>query len=89
MKSALSNLPEPGPPASDATRTLRGALLLTAGRVDQTESEIKSLPSSSPLASALREIVPQMCPERTSQNCKICLAGCPIPLKKHWNLGFL
>src|SRR5437667_12439384 len=57
LLAALSTLPEPGPPASDATRTLRGALLLAAGRVDQTEAEIKNLPSNSRLGSPLREII--------------------------------
>src|SRR6266853_651498 len=54
---AVSSFPENAVPASDPTRTLHDALLLAVGRVDQAESDLKGVQNSSPLATALRELI--------------------------------
>ena len=55
LLSALTGYPEGRSPASDGERTLRAALLLAAGRVDQAEADLKNL--NSPQANALREVI--------------------------------
>jgi tetratricopeptide (TPR) repeat protein len=57
LLAGMSNFPENATLSSDATRTLHAALLLSVGRVDQTESELKSIQNSAPLAAALREVI--------------------------------
>ncbi len=55
--AALSRYPETRTPASDAERVFHAALLLAAGQVAQTESELKNLSAASPLAGAIREVI--------------------------------
>jgi tetratricopeptide (TPR) repeat protein len=57
LLGALGSFPENATMTSDAARTLHAALLLAAGRVDQTESELKNVQASSPHAAALREVI--------------------------------
>jgi Tfp pilus assembly protein PilF len=57
LVTALSLYPENPAPASDAERLLRASLLLSVGQVQQTETELKELKSSSPAANALRELI--------------------------------
>jgi tetratricopeptide (TPR) repeat protein len=57
LLGALGSWPESATPGSDAERLLHGALLLAAGRVEQTEADLKSLTTPSPLANALREVI--------------------------------
>jgi tetratricopeptide (TPR) repeat protein len=57
LLGALASFPENASLGSDAARTLHAALLLGAGRVDQTESELKNVQGSSQSAAALREVI--------------------------------
>jgi len=57
LLASLGRYPENRAPASDAERALRAALLLAAGRAEQTEAELSRLPPSSPPANAFREII--------------------------------
>jgi len=57
LLAALGRYPENRAPGSDAERALRAALLLAAGRVEQTEAELMRLPPASPPVNALREII--------------------------------
>src|SRR5262249_44075220 len=57
LLGALGSFPENATLSSDPARTLHAALMLAAGRVDQTESELKSIQGSSPSAAALREVI--------------------------------
>ena len=57
LLGALGSYPENASPDSDAARTLHAALLLAAGRVEQTESELKNVQASSLSAAALREVI--------------------------------
>jgi len=57
LLAALSTLPEIAAGVSAPVHTLRAALFLAAGKVEQTETELKDAPVTSPLASALRELI--------------------------------
>ncbi len=57
LLAALAAYPENRQPATDAERTFFAALLLAAGRVEQVETALKSLPTQSRFATALREVI--------------------------------
>ncbi|PYJ02057.1 MAG: hypothetical protein DME25_16990, partial [Verrucomicrobia bacterium] len=57
LLAALNSYSEGRTPASDAERLLHAALLLAAGRVEQTETDLKALTKPSPVADALREVI--------------------------------
>jgi Tfp pilus assembly protein PilF len=57
LLAALSALPESASGASASVHTLRGALLLAAGKVEQTETELRDVQAGSPFATALRELI--------------------------------
>lgn len=57
LLEALNGYPETRTPGSDAERILRAALLLGAGQVEHTVSELKSVPVGAPPAEALREVI--------------------------------
>ena len=57
LLEALNAYPETRQPASDAERVFHAALLLGAGQVEQTLSELKSVPAGSAPAEALREVI--------------------------------
>ena len=57
LLAALDGFPADRTPAAEADRALRAALLLSVGRVDQAEADLAALPSGSPQANALRELI--------------------------------
>ena len=57
LPQALSLYPENRPPASDAEKIYRAAVLLAVGGVPETEAILQTFPDASPLADALRELI--------------------------------
>ncbi len=54
---AVNAYPQDRNPASDHERIYLAAILLSVGRVDQTEANLKSLTTASPLSNALRQAI--------------------------------
>ena len=57
MLGALQAYPEDRQPASDAERGLQAALLLAAGRAAQAETSLRNMPTATPAAKAVREVI--------------------------------
>jgi tetratricopeptide (TPR) repeat protein len=57
LLQALNSLPENWRPSSDNEKVYESALLLAAGKVDEVQTNLNGLQSSSPLADALREVI--------------------------------
>lgn len=57
LLKALDAYPADRVPASDGERIYRAAVLLAAGQVPAAEIVLRSLPSTAPLAQALREVI--------------------------------
>src|SRR5262249_13621072 len=57
LLAALAAYPDARPPASDAERTFLAALLLSVGRVDETEKALAGLQAPNSAAAALRRLI--------------------------------
>lgn len=57
LLEALNAYPEERKPATDSEKIYHAAILLSAGRVDQAETDLNSLSAPSPLSDALRKMV--------------------------------
>ena len=57
LLQAVAKCPWHNPPLSDAGRAYRAALLLSVGQVDQARSLLQGMPSSSPPARALNQLI--------------------------------
>ena len=57
LLEALATYPEGQVPMMDVQRVYHAALLLAVGQVEQTEAELNALPTLSPFAFALRELI--------------------------------
>ncbi len=57
LLGALSLYPENRPPASDAEKIYRTAVLLAVGNVPEAEGLLKTVSSTSPVSEALRELI--------------------------------
>ncbi|MCI0747125.1 MAG: TonB-dependent receptor [Verrucomicrobia subdivision 3 bacterium] len=57
LLKALGAYPENRQPATAPERAFRAALLLAVGRVEEAESDLKSVPADSLVANALREVI--------------------------------
>jgi len=57
LLAALGNYPEGRSPATDPERALHAQLMLSVGRVDQAEADLKGAASNSPAGNALHELI--------------------------------
>jgi len=67
LLGALARYPEARMPASAAEKIYRAALLLSVGQAAQSEVQLSELPTPSPLADALREVIAAVKGERWSR----------------------